>query len=107
MADVGRITELWRAAADALELTPDPQRMAKLDALVRAERAEAECGRLQEQLEQADDLVARLSIALMKISKMPGNKEGTGAAGWLLTLDAPDIARAALGVVGEPERDGE
>lgn len=42
---------------------------------------------------------ARMREALERISKMAGPGEsGTGAAGWILTLQAPQIARAALAV---------
>ncbi len=49
---------------------------------------------------ELDALTARvreLEEVLRTISKMAGpGAAGTGAAGWLLTLNAPEIARAAL-----------
>lgn len=46
---------------------------------------------------QATQRLRRYRAALDRICEMPGKGlGGTGAAGWLLTLDAPDVARTAL-----------
>jgi hypothetical protein len=90
VADVGRITELWREAADALEL--EPLHVALQQALlgVRAERAEAECGRLREQLKRI--------AALDDHPTVPTSDRGDFAIA---------IARAALGVEGGQVQHGE
>jgi hypothetical protein len=103
VADVGRITELWREAADALEL--EPLHVALQQALlgVRAERAEAECACLREQLDAARQ-------ALRAALDCKGSFNGTVSrfGGYpAICAKCADAARAALGVVGGQEQHGE
>jgi hypothetical protein len=58
MADVGRITELWRAAAVALEEPLTTEGLSLITAMKLWRESEAECGRLREQLDAQKDLIS-------------------------------------------------
>lgn len=75
--------------------------LALLDELdrLRAARSHADSAWLeaQERRLAAEAAASRYEQALLQIAEFPGKgAAGTGAAGWLLTLEAPEIARAAL-----------
>jgi hypothetical protein len=94
VADVGRITELWRAAADALENPRDPLHGWEAAAIENA-RLLAECGRLREQLDAARQALEQIAHGNPPDDVWDFNVASSGVE-W-----AGKIARAALGVEGE------
>jgi hypothetical protein len=92
VADVGRITELWRAAADALENPRDPLHGWEAAEIENA-RLLAECGRLREQLDAAN----RMIWTLFERAQFDAHDRD-----WARGV-AEAARRAALGVEGRDE----